>query len=167
MATKEDFESLVEEFSGFVLSIGLRILGNYQKAQDVHQEVFLSIWKRWKKFDKNVNWPGYLYRTAVRKAMDIAKKKTALPIEDYIEQGFADSSEPQQRIEAVELKQKLIGSIVDLPQRQADVFILARIQGKDSTEIAEILGCSARTVRVHLHRAVKKLASEYEDYSKK
>jgi len=51
-----------------------------------------------------------------------------------------------------------------LPKRQADVFVLSRIEGLRHNEIAEILGCSQKTVRVHLHRAVKQLARELGDY---
>jgi RNA polymerase sigma factor (sigma-70 family) len=51
-----------------------------------------------------------------------------------------------------------------LPQRQADVFVLARIEGLKPEKIAQILGCSQETVRVHLHRALNRLAREMSDY---
>ena len=63
-----------------------------------------------------------------------------------------------------ELQQMLARYLPRLPGRQIDVFVLSRIEGLKHNEIAEILGCSEQTVRVHLHRAVKRLARELSDY---
>ena len=63
-----------------------------------------------------------------------------------------------------ELQKKLAGSLAGLPKRQADAFVLSRIEGLDGRQIAEILGCSPETVRVHLHRALKRLSRELGDY---
>jgi len=63
-----------------------------------------------------------------------------------------------------ELQQKLTESLAKLPKRQADVFVLSRIEGLDHAAIAEILGCTANNVRVSLHRAVKRLARDMSMY---
>ena len=60
-----------------MLSTAMRILGNSEKAQDVHQEVFLAIWKRWHKYNGRTNWNAYLYRAAVQKAIEFAKQSNA------------------------------------------------------------------------------------------
>ena len=51
-----------------------------------------------------------------------------------------------------------------LPARQADVFVLARLEGLNHKEIAQLLGCSEKTARVHLHRALRRLARELKIY---
>jgi len=63
-----------------------------------------------------------------------------------------------------ELQQKLTAALARLPKRQADVFVLSRIEGLDHAAVAEILGCSRNSVRVCLHRAVRQLAREMSDY---
>jgi RNA polymerase sigma-70 factor (ECF subfamily) len=63
-----------------------------------------------------------------------------------------------------ELQQKLAQGLARLPTRQAEVFVLARMEGLKAEEIAELLGCSRETVRVHLHRALKRLIRELGDY---
>jgi len=42
MVSKQDFRALVNDYGAQVLSTAMRILGNSEKAQDVHQEVFLA-----------------------------------------------------------------------------------------------------------------------------
>jgi DNA-directed RNA polymerase specialized sigma24 family protein len=55
------------------------------------------------------------------------------------------------------------GVLAKLPERQAEVFVLSRIEGLDHAAIAEILDCTPNSVRVSLHRAVQQLASEMSD----
>ncbi len=53
----------------------LRVLRDANLAHDVHQEVFLAVWRRWDRYNGNVNWPAYLYRATVRKALEIARRR--------------------------------------------------------------------------------------------
>jgi len=142
----------------------MRILGNNEKAQDVHQEVFLAIWKRWHKYNGRTNWNAYLYRAAVRKAIEFAKQSRAE--QSIQQQPKYDTSldNPDDALRTAELQQLLARHLTKLPKRQSDVFVLSRIEGLKHNKIAEILGCSENTVRVHLHRAVKHLARELGDY---
>ena len=147
-----------------MLNTAWRILGDSHKAQDVHQEVFLGIWKIWHTFNGQTNWPGYLYRTTVRKAIDLAKKKQPYQLNEQAMDCTATDANPEQLLRADELKQKLTTLIAQLPERQADVFVLSQIEGLKNEQIANMLGCSVNTVRVHLHRAVRRLADKLSDY---
>ncbi len=158
------FETLVNEYSGNVLNVALRILGDSQKAQDIHQEVFLEIWRRWHKYDGRTNWSAYLYRVTVRKAIASAKRSRLQQTSVEQLDRPAAVGKPDKPLETIELQQKLAERLAKLPKRQADVFVLSRIEGLKSERVAEILGCSQRTVRVHLHRATKRLAAELSDY---
>jgi RNA polymerase sigma-70 factor (ECF subfamily) len=161
----EGFESLVAEHSRQVLNVALRILGSADAAQDVHQEVFLAIWRRWGSFNGRINWRSYLYRTTVRKAIETAVHRRKV-------QGLASpAAEPVSRqdgpdgaLRAAELQQALAVALAQLPDRQAEVFVLARHEGLGYDEIAAMLGCTQETVRVHLHRALKRLAEELKEH---
>lgn len=143
------------------MTTALRIVGNVSLANDVHQEVFLAIWQRWHKYDGKTNWRPYLYRATVRKAIGLAKRRSrSEPLTEYP----AVSAAPDGPTRTAELQARLAGCLGKLPRRQAEVFVLARIEGLPHAEIALILGCSEKTVRVHLHRATKKLAAEFSDY---
>ena len=160
---KQDFKSLINDYSAQVLNTAVRILGDTHKAQDVHQEVFLGIWRRWDKYDGQTNWKAYLYRATVRKAIHLAKKSRA---ERLFEQQpeYISKEGPDGSLRVAELRQKLAGCLARLPKRQAEVFVLSRMEGLKTEQIAELLGCSQKTVRVHLHRAMKRLALELGDY---
>lgn len=160
---KISFNELIDNYSSVVLRTAARILGDTQQAQDVHQEVFLEIWRRWHKYNGRTNWNAYLYRTTVRSAIRFAKKsRTGRHIP---QQGDAIASiSPDENLRVAELQRKLGGYLAKLPKRQAEVFVLSRIEGLRNEKIAKLLGCSQETVRVHLHRAVKRLARQLGDY---
>jgi RNA polymerase sigma-70 factor (ECF subfamily) len=158
------FRALINNYGPAVLNTAIRILGDSQRAQDVHQEVFLAIWRRWHKYNGKTNWGAYLYRTTVRKAIEFAKRSRAEVLIEQRPRNPVTSDRPDGSLRAAELKQKLVKCLTRLPERQADVFVLSRIEGLEHNRIAEVMGCSQGTVRVHLHRAMKRLAYELSDY---
>ena len=99
----------------------------------------------------------------MRKAIALAKKSKCESISDQ-QQYPSKEEEPDGQARAAELRQRLAMHLVELPKRQADAFVLSRIEGLKHDRIAEILGCSEGTARVHLHRALKRLAEELSDY---
>ena len=63
----------------------------------------------------------------------------------------------------------LLGQLVgSLTPHQRSAFVLREVEGMDTAEVAEILGCSATTVRNHVFQARKilrqELARKYPEY---
>jgi len=158
------FEQLVNAHGRDVLNVALRVCGDPETAKDVYQEVFLAIWRRWHTYNGTVNWGPYLYRVAIRKAVELAR--TRGPVAELPDGCESESSGPgpDAGLRLAELQTKLTRSLAKLPKRQADVFILSKIEGLDHSAIAETLCCSRNGVRVLLHRAVRHLAREMREY---
>jgi RNA polymerase sigma-70 factor (ECF subfamily) len=125
---KQDFKALINDYSAQVLNTAVRILGDTHKAQDVHQEVFLGIWRRWHKYDGQINWKAYLYRATVRKAIHLAKKSRAEQLFERHPE-YTSKERPDDSLRAAELQQKLAECLARLPKRQAEVFVLSRMEG--------------------------------------
>ncbi|MBN1509138.1 MAG: sigma-70 family RNA polymerase sigma factor [Sedimentisphaerales bacterium] len=161
----------MNEHGGRVLRTAMRVLRDASLAHDVHQEVFLAIWRRWHKYDGQVNWTAYLYRATVRKALDLARRRArhGMPVGTVETQDSASlhavtTNGPDGALAADELEQRLASVLARLPRREADAFILSRLERLETAEIAGIMGCAESTVRVHLHRAVAKLACQLREY---
>lgn len=159
----KSFENLVHEYGRQVLNTALRVLGDVNLANDVHQEVFLSIWRRWPSYNGHTCWPAYLYRATVRKALELARRANGCHPHAPAGQDW-DDRRPDDHMQADELQQKLGAALAKLPAHQADAFVLLRLEGLPTADVAQILGCSGQTVRVHLHRALKKLTRELKPY---
>jgi len=158
------FEDLVSAHGRGVMDVALRVLGDADLANDVYQEVFLAIWRRWEKYDDQLNWGAYLYRVTIRKAMELAKRRRPMPATTDGHEPPSTGADPGMALRFDELQQELTKSLARLPKRQADVFVLSRIEGLDHAAIAEILDCSRNTVRVSLHRAIRQLARDLNGY---
>jgi RNA polymerase sigma-70 factor (ECF subfamily) len=165
--SEKTFENLVQEHGPQVLRTALRVLHDASLAHDVHQEVFLAIWRRWHRYNGEVNWPAYLYRATVRKALEVAQQRPVrhVPVRASKETPYSVTTNgPDGALRADELQQKLAAALARLPRRQADAFVLSRLEGLEAAEIGKIMGCSEPTVRVHLHRAMLRLARELHEY---
>ena len=77
---------------------------------------------------------------------------------------YSNREGPGQALAAKELRQGLAAALTRLPERQAEAFVLIRLEGLDAAQAAGLLGCSPDTVRVHLHRAIKRLTWELREY---
>jgi RNA polymerase sigma factor (sigma-70 family) len=134
----KSFENLVNEHGRQVLGTAMRVLRDVNLAQDVHQEVFLAVWRRWHRYNGSVNWPAYLYRTTVRKALEAARRRAAcsVPVRASRSTGIlpvilnhgrgAHATEtpdgvttngPDGVLQADELQQKLAAALARLPRR--------------------------------------------------
>jgi RNA polymerase sigma factor (sigma-70 family) len=109
-----------------------------------------------------VNWPAYLHRATVRKALELARRRAVCSPEET-PHGVTTNG-PDGVLQADELQQRLAEAVARLPRREADAFVLLRLERLETAEVAQIMGCSESTVRVHLHRAVIRLARELHEY---
>lgn len=160
-----EFTELVENHGARVLNTAFRVLGNRQAAEDVHQDVFMSIWRLWHTFNGHTKWNSYLYRATIRKAIDNAKSMRKRAVKEA-EVNLAQSGRADERLITDEMTVKLRKGIAKLPGKQAQVFVMSRLEGLSYEEIADNLECSASTVRVHHHRAMRSLAKEFVDYKR-
>jgi RNA polymerase sigma factor (sigma-70 family) len=165
--SQQSFENLVNEHGRQVLRTALRVLRDESLAHDVHQEVFLAIWRHWHRYNGDVNWPAYLYRATVRKALELAQRRGVGSVPAGTSGETPDgvtTSGPDSVLQADELQQRLAAALARLPRRQADAFVLCRLEGLEAAQAAGIMGCSPQTVRVHLHRALLRLVRELQEY---
>ena len=61
----QDFESIVEQYSGLVYSVAYRILDNQADAEDASQEAFISAYRNFHRFRGQSAVSTWLYRIAV------------------------------------------------------------------------------------------------------
>ena len=71
--------------------------------------------------------------------------------------------ETEQQVRAREIGVRVRAALVVLSPMQRDVFVLRHYEGLQLAEIAESLGCTVGSVKVHLFRALKKLQKELGD----
>lgn len=158
------FEQLIEAYQRKIFNIALRMVGNYDDAGDLAQEVLIRIYKSIRSFKEQSSFSTWVYRITTNVCLDeIRKRKNrkviSLDEEIQVEDGEmkrqVESNEPspEDTAEKSEL-QKLVGDAInDLPEDHRSVIILRDIQGFSYEEIAQMLQCPEGTIKSRINRA--------------
>jgi RNA polymerase sigma-70 factor (ECF subfamily) len=146
-----------------------RLVGNSDDAEELTQDVFLSLWKNADSLRGESKLSTWLYRVAVNKAINFKKRsglffqiKQLFSLEsdeesiiDRLPAAAADS--PDRQIEIREAQIQLADLLGTLPRRQREVYLLHKLEGLSYNEIAEQLHVSLGTIESLMHRAKENL----------
>lgn len=159
------FEELVNRYKKPVFSIIYRMIGQYQEAEDISQEVFVNVYQKLYQFDSNKKFAPWIYRIATNASISALRKKKKVITLDfdeaygkaYEDYYTANSGDPQLTFEREELKHFLNEAIDELPESYRAVMILRYQMDLNNQEIADVLGVSKENIEVKVHRARKAL----------
>lgn len=148
-----DFDSLFEEYFDKVYYKVLGIVKNPDDAEDISQEVFMSVYKNLKKFREESNIYTWIYRIAINKTYDFFKKRKAeLEINEEV-LSIADEFNSDTNM-ILEEKFKLISN------KEKEIVILKDIYGYKLKEIAEMKNINLSTVKSIYYKALKDMGGE-------
>jgi RNA polymerase sigma factor (sigma-70 family) len=159
------FESLVKSHIDSLYTFALYLSGNEAEAEDVVQETFVRVWKKFDRFDTKKAFKPWLFTIARNIFFDMRKKKSAVAISTFdTEEGnvILDTT-ADEAIDAAELfdnklaKQDLEKHLASLAPIYRTVINLHIIEELTFKEISEILGESIDTVKSRFRRACTKL----------
>ncbi len=161
-AVKGDERAFGKLYDAYISPIYRYIIlrvGNKSVAEDITQEVFLSVWKNINDFQlrEGVPFSSYLYKVARNKVIDYYRtEKSSVDIaqveflyEDWPDYGLA--------IDDSLIVQKIKEQLKFLSADEREVIILKYVNELENKEIAEIISKTEGAVRVIQHRALKKL----------
>lgn len=137
----------------------LKICKDVEMAEDITQDVFLSVHSRYKENDDSIkNKIGFLYQAIKFSAFNQLKK-------NKIKHNAVEKDVPTDPLRNdFILEERIMKSIEKMPERQKRVFYLKRIMNYKVKEIAEIMNIKPKTVENHLTIVIKSLKKEYEPY---
>lgn len=161
------FEELVNRYKKSVFTIVYRIIGQYQEAEDITQEVFLIVYEKLYQFDVGKKFAPWIHRIAVNTTITaLRKKKKVVNVmfdETYIQDNVtgSDLDDPQVIFERNELSSFINEVIMELPENYRIIIALRYQMDYSNGEIAEVLGISKENVEVKVHRARKAMRNLY------
>ena len=131
--------------------------GDESSAAELTQDVFVRVWRELGKF-RGGNIQGWIQTVGRNVILNDKRSRARFASLISFEDDVASVEPPGARVSR-ETALTISAAIETLPLRGKSVFQLHDIDGYSAEEIAELMGISAATVRVHLHRARKKIAS--------
>jgi len=153
-----DFESLFQAHYARTARVIVRVVRDPARAEDLAVDVF---WKFWRKppREQNGNEGGWLYRTAVRLALDeIRKQARKSRHESQMERGA--SRTPEDVRAASEQAHRVTQILASLESRQAELLLL-RTDGLSYAGIASALDLNPASVGTLIRRAQQAFRKEY------
>ena len=128
------------------------VLHDHARAEEVTQDSFVQLLRHWEKVSRYESPEAWVRRVAIRLAIREARRERRNALLTSL--GTAQT----QAYDTV-MDVDLLAAIKSLPPQQRSVVVLFYFEDRPMDEIAEILGCSASTGWVHLHRARKRLGA--------
>lgn len=144
------FDRLYRRFAPVVHGILLGYVARAE-AEDLAQEVFVTVHARLPSLREDAAFPGWIVAIARRAALasrrrvDLAQASTDEP--------RAAHDDPADRIDA----QRALDAIRRLPPAYRETLMLRLVQGLDGPQIAALTGLTPGSVRVNLHRGMARL----------
>ena len=128
-------------------------------AEEIVQDVFVSLWERRDKTNITGNITSYLYRAVKNKAIDYLRSQHAQVQKQFIDETAATqiSESPSDNLEVSELSVLIQQGIDSLPEQCKKIFLLSREGGLTYSEIADALSVSPKTVKAQVAIALKKM----------
>ena len=167
------FSRLVERYSRSLHRVVARILADEDEAWDVVQMAWLKAWQRLDRYDDRWKFSTWVHRIATNLAIDVLRARSSR--ERAHSTGGAvwlrptpSGGRPGDLVEEKDVERILADLVRALSPQQRAAFVLREVEGLDTAEVAEILGCSAVTVRNHVFQARRALrramAERYPEY---
>lgn len=161
------FADLVKRHSGGLHRAVARILNDETEAWDVVQMAFLKAWQQLDRYDPRWSFATWVYRIGTNVAIDLirsrkSRERTHQAGMEHRLRLVGESQSTSLVTEEGEVSSVIDQVLVILSPQQRAAFVLREIEDKDTAEVAEILGCTATTVRNHIFQARKALRVEIE-----
>lgn len=128
-------------------------------AEEIVQDVFISLWEKRDKANITGNITSYLYRAVKNKAIDYLRSQHAQVQKQFIDETAAAqiSESASDHLEVSELSLLIQQGIDSLPEQCKRIFLLSREGGLTYSEIADALSVSPKTVKAQVAIALKKM----------
>ena len=163
-AAEHHVTALYEAHALSLARLALLMLGDPDAAQDVVQDAFLGLYRRWDKLASADIAPAYL-RASVLNGCRTLLKRRSRPV-------FRAADGPQEPAEAAEAavlhteeQRVLLAAIRRLPPRQREALVLRYYLDMSEDQTARAMGVSRGTVKSATSRAIAALGRMFKEES--
>ena len=177
------FDEIVRRYGDKVFSLIYRMLGNRHEAEDVAQEVFITVFKTVDSFRGEAKFSTWLLRIAANQSKNRIKYLSRRPtdggeLDDAAQAGVgapgatpgpiahAQIDAPDKLLEAAEMERLMQTAIAALDEEHRLLVILRDVEEMSYQEIGEITGLPEGTIKSRLHRARMAIKEELDKHTK-
>ena len=169
---KKAYEVLVLQYQDRLVFSVYKFLKDYELAQDIAQEAFVKAFKNIEKFRGDSSFYTWIYRIAINTAKNLlsSKARSSEVYDDEImelklSESAVTTENPENILEAEELRSKMMDAIQSLPDDIRTTLSLRGFDGLSNEEIAKVQNCPIGTVRSRIHKGREILDKTFSKYN--
>jgi RNA polymerase sigma-70 factor (ECF subfamily) len=154
-----DFGELVRQHQAMVYSLAWRFLHDRGSAEEVAQEVFLSLHRNLRSISSPAHAVSWLRKVTAQRAIDEGRRRLRHPgiaLELVAEPAAGEAVRDPMLADTL---RRLVASLPEAPRM---VMVLRYQEDLDPSEIAETLSMPLGTVKSHLQRSLALLREKLE-----
>ena len=137
--------------------IANRFVQSESQAEDIIQELFVSLWEKRATLPELDSVGPYLRRSARNRSLNYLRDRKRLPVTDGEVPETIAAPAATAALENRELRTRITKAIDQLPERCRLVFTMSKIEDMTHREIAKSLDISTKTVENQMTRAYRYL----------
>ena len=169
---KKAYEVLVLQYQDRLVFSVYKFLKDYELSQDIAQEAFVKAFKNIEKFRGDSSFYTWIYRIAINTAKNFLSTKSRRSevyddeiMELKLSESAATSENPENILEAEELRSIMMDAIQGLPDDIRSTLSLREFDGLSYEQIAEVQNCPIGTVRSRIHKGREILDKTFSKYN--
>jgi len=161
----EAFDLIYNKYSRKLYAFGLKYLRSTAETEELVQSVFLKIWENYKNLKKESSFKSYLFTIAYNDICKLFRKRNYLQkfVSDTLYENTQSSSETEDGIDYQFVLERVQQIVEKLPEKQKNIFLKSRQDGKSTKEIAEEVGLSPGTVDNYISESLKFIRSRLQN----
>jgi RNA polymerase sigma-70 factor (ECF subfamily) len=167
---EEAFTQLYRRHQAPLFRFALRMTGNRWAAEEIVQDVFMTLMRDPRKFDvERGTLGGYLYGIARNRVMKHQERlPRELPLELEVQEGnstlasLSEAKTPAQWAELQQRREMVRDAVMELPIEFREAIVLCELEEMSYEEAAAALECPIGTIRSRLHRGRALLLAKLE-----
>jgi len=160
---KAAFKELINRHKDYAFTVAYRILNNREDAEEVAQDAFMQVFRALYSFNADSKFTTWFYRIVFNAALMQKRKNKVMLIDiETSSEAFqvSHSSDSAVDLQKNERKNAIQKALQNLSADDTTMITLFYLKELSLEEIAEITKISAKTAKVKIHRARKRLSEE-------
>jgi RNA polymerase sigma-70 factor (family 1) len=163
---KVAFAEIYDRYWQVLIDAAYQRLKSAEAAEEVVQDVFVSLFLRRSEIRLNSTLEAYLKTALKYKVYNVYRSQQVHynHIGSIIRENHIDPVMPDAVLEAKELKARIQAAADKMPDKCREVFLLSRFEHLSHNDIAERLNISVSTVKKHITKAMNILRTEFKGH---